>query len=184
VNNLLRDQWRILDPKQRRERIGQADGSRGARSKEFRRAKLLGTRQKVELVASQSNYQDKIRQSYKAKENRYRVEFHKKFAIPVACLVFVLLGIPMAVTTARSGRGISVSLALACYLIYYLFLVGGEKLADRGRLDPLLSMWMANIVLTAVGIPLFLRTVRESTLFSFTLKPKPPASSKSRPLKA
>ena len=60
------------------------------------------------------------------------MEFHKKLAIPVACLVFVLLGIPMAVSTSRSGRGVSITLALAVYLIYYLCLVGGEKVADRG----------------------------------------------------
>ena len=51
--------------------------------------------------------------------------------------------------------------------------MGGEKLSDRGLLSPFLAMWMANIVLVAVGIPIFLRTVRESTLFHFTLKPQP-----------
>jgi lipopolysaccharide export system permease protein len=92
------------------------------------------------------------------------VEYQKKFAIPVACLVFVLLGVPMAVAGSRSGRGISVSLALAVYLIYWAFLMGGEKLADRGRLDPVVAMWSANVVLTLIGIPLFARTVREGSL--------------------
>ena len=94
-------------------------------------------------------------ESYRIKEARYRVEYHKKFAIPVACIVFVLLGVPMAVAGSRSGRGISVSLALAVYLVYYAFLMGGEKLADRGRLDPVTAMWSANVVLTVIGLPLF-----------------------------
>ncbi len=64
------------------------------------------------------------------------MEFHKKLAIPVACMVFVVLGLPMAVTASRSGKGISLGLALGLYLIYYLFLVGGEKAADRGRSTP------------------------------------------------
>ena len=171
--DLLQRQWKLLDPQQRLHLIGRADGFRSKRSTPFRTSKLNATRQKVELTSNQSRYQEKIRQSYHAKESRYLVEFHKKFAIPVACMVFVLLGIPMAVTTSRSGKGVSVSLALITYLVYYLFLVGGEKLADRGKLDPIIAMWSANIFLTAVGIPLFVRTVRESTLFHFTLKPKP-----------
>jgi lipopolysaccharide export system permease protein len=174
--DVLERQWRLLDPQERLPLIGRADGFAGRRNLAFRQARLIATRQKVELAASQSRYQEKIRKSYVAKENRYRVEFHKKFAIPFACLVFVLLGLPMAVTTARSGRGVSVSLALLVYLVYYLFLVGGEKLSDRGHLSPFLAMWLANIVLVAVGIPIFLRTVRESTLFHVTLKPKPAAT--------
>ncbi len=65
-------------------------------------------------------------------------------------------------------------MALAVYLIYYLFLVGGEKFADRGKLDPALAMWMANLVLVAIGIPIFWRTLREGRLFSFTLRPPRP----------
>jgi len=156
TRDLLAYQWKLLDPSARQEVFGSQARDRGARSEAFRTAKLTATRQKVELAANQSRYQDKIRQSYHEKENRYLVEFHKKFAIPVACMVFVLLGIPLAVTTARSGKGVSVSLALILYLVYYLFLVGGEKMADRGLLNPTLAMWAANLVLTAIGIPLFL----------------------------
>jgi lipopolysaccharide export system permease protein len=170
--DLLSYQWRLLDRLERQALIDQPGRQGGPQDEAFRRAKFQATRQKIELVANQAQYQDKIRHNYLAKENRYLVEFHKKFAIPVACLVFVLLGIPMAVTTARSGRGVSVSVALLVYLVYYLFLVGGEKLADRGHLDPVLAMWLANILLTAVGIPIFIRTVRESTLFHFTLRPR------------
>ena len=172
LEQLLARQWRLLDATERLPLIGRADGFQGARHRAFRQAKLQATLQKVQLAASQARYQERIRGSYRAKENRYLVEFHKKFAIPCACLVFVLMGIPMAVTTARSGRGVSISLALVVYLVYYLFLVGGEKLADRGLLDPIWAMWMANITLAVIGVPIFLRTVRESTLFHFTLKPR------------
>ena len=78
----------------------------------------------------------------------------------------------MAVTASRSGKGVSVSLAIGVYLVYYLFLVGGEKFADRGRLDPFLAMWSANFFLLALGIPLFFKAARESTLLSITLKPR------------
>jgi lipopolysaccharide export system permease protein len=169
--DLLAYQWKLLDPFERRALIGARDAGQGPQNEAFRRAKFQSTRQKVELVANQAVYQDKIRDNIRAKENRYLVEFHKKFAIPFACLVFVLLGIPMAVGSARGGRGVAVSMALVVYLVYYLFLVGGEKLSDRGRLDPVLAMWMANILLTAVGIPIFIRTVHEATFLHITLRP-------------
>ena len=57
------------------------------------------------------------------------------------------------------------------FTAYYLFLIGGEQLADRRLLDPVLSMWLANIVLTAVSIPLLVRTIRESSLLTISLKP-------------
>lgn len=153
-------QWRVTTPD------GQAEfmeaGSAASRPLAERLdSQFRATRQKVERALEQDRYQARLMESYRIKEARYRVEYHKKFAIPVACLVFVLLGVPMAVAGSRSGRGISVSLALAVYLVYYAFLMGGEKLADRGRLDPVTAMWSANVVLTVIGLPLFTRAVRE-----------------------
>ena len=130
------------------------------------------TRTKVQRTAEQCSFQERVLDSYVVKANRYLVEFHKKFAIPFACMVFTLLGVPMAVSSSRSGRGVSVSLAIGVFLVYYLFLVGGEKMADRGRLDPFLAMWSANFFLLAVGIPVFMRTVKESSILSVTHKPR------------
>jgi lipopolysaccharide export system permease protein len=99
--------------------------------------------------------------AHRLKASQYAVEYHKKFAIPVACIVFVLLGVPLGVSTGRGGRGVSTGISLAAFLVYYLFLTGGEKLADRGRLSPWLSMWMANFVLGGLGVALLIRSVRE-----------------------
>ncbi len=173
AETMLKWQWKLLDPERRDEILGNTPAPpEGPERETFLEGKFRATRLKVDRVVEQSRYQEKIRDSYRTKENRYLVEFHKKFAIPFACIVFALIGVPMAVTSSRSGKGISVSLAIGVYLIYYLFLVGGEKFADRGRLDPFLAMWSANIFLLVVGIPLFFKAVRESTLLSITLKPR------------
>ncbi len=156
--DLADQQWDLLTPQRRRE-LALAQPANPAEMI----ARLTATRRHVEQALSQAGAQAKIRESYVRKENKYLVEFHKKLAIPVACLVFVLLGIPMAVSTSRSGRGVSITLALAVYLVYYLCLVGGEKVADRGLVDPALAMWSGNLLLTAVGVVLFVRSVRETT---------------------
>ena len=173
AETLLQWQWKLLDPKHRNELLGiRPVPAAGPERDIYLKGKFRATLLKVDRIVEQSRYQEKIRDSYRVKENRYLVEFHKKFAIPFACIVFALIGVPMAVTSARSGKGVSVSLAIAVYLIYYLFLVGGEKFADRGRLDPFLAMWSANFFLLTLGVPLFLKAARESTLLSITLKPR------------
>ena len=125
--------------------------------------RLAATRRKLNHAASQSRAQTAVAASHDRKANKYLVEFHKKLAIPFACAVFALLGVPMAVTTSRSGKGISVSLAMGVYLVYYLCLVGGEKLSDRGLMDPAPAMWSGNLLLLVIGIPLFLHSASENS---------------------
>ncbi len=167
--NLLLWQFQLLDQDRRSDLLGRRLPAPGKRRTKLLDGKLKALPMKVERVADQAGYQGKIAGSYTIKANRFMVEFHKKLAIPFACVVFALLGVPMAVTASRNGKGVSVSLALGVYLIYYLFLVGGEKFADRGKMDPMLAMWSANLVLMAIGIPIFIRTVREGQIFEFRL---------------
>jgi len=88
--------------------------------------------------------------------DRYRVEIHKKFSIAVACLVFVFVGIPLGLRVQRGGLGLAASLALGIFLFYWITLVQGEKLADRGFLSPWVGMWLPNLVMGLVGIGLVL----------------------------
>ncbi len=169
-------QWRLLDPDRRVELLGaQAAPADSAGRANHLGAKFRVTRQQADRMLEQTRYQTKLRHSYEIKESKYLVEFHKKFAIPFACIVFAVLGVPMAVTSSRSGRGVSISLALGVFLVYYLFLMGGEKMADRGKLDPAVAMWSANVVLLALGLPLLVRTVREGRAFSFGTLGRRPA---------
>jgi lipopolysaccharide export system permease protein len=80
------------------------------------------------------------------------VEVHKKWAISMACIPFVLLGMALALRFPRGGMGLVIGGGLAAFSVYYVGLTAGEALADRGFLSPLLAMWLPNIILTAVGI--------------------------------
>ena len=84
--------------------------------------------------------------------SRYMVEYHKKWAISAAALVFVLVGAPLGVKLTHGGLGVSGPLAVFFFLLYWSFLIGGENLADRGMVSPALSMWAANGLLTVVGL--------------------------------
>lgn len=94
--------------------------------------------------------------------NQNAVELHKKFAISVACVVFVLIGAPIALRFPRGGVGLVIGVSLAVFGIYYIGLIAGEALADRGIVTPALAMWAANIILTVAGLIMLARIGREA----------------------
>ncbi len=95
--------------------------------------------------------------------NRLTVEYHKKFAIPAACIVFVLVGAPIAVRFPRGGAGMVIAISLFVFAIYYMSLIGGESLGDRGLVLPWSGPWAPNIVFTALAVWGLARIGRETS---------------------
>ena len=94
--------------------------------------------------------------------NLYSVELHKKFALAVACIVFVLLGAPIALRFPRGGVGLTIGVSIGVFGLYYVALIGGQSLGSRGIVPPALAMWGANILFGAVGLVLLLKVGTES----------------------
>jgi lipopolysaccharide export system permease protein len=84
------------------------------------------------------------------------VEVHKKFALPAACLVFVLIGAPIGMRVKRGGPAVAF-VSIGFFLFYYICLIGGEDLANRLLLPAWLAIWLANIVLGLLGLELTAR---------------------------
>lgn len=100
-------------------------------------------------------------QSEMGKARKLEVECHKKLSVPVACIVFVLLGAPIGIRARRGGVGIGAGIGILFFLIYYLFLIGGEQLGDRGLVSPFWAMWAPNVLFGGLGVFLTLFTVLE-----------------------
>jgi lipopolysaccharide export system permease protein len=79
------------------------------------------------------------------------VEIHKKFSLPFACVVFVLVGAPLGMRVRRAGPAVAF-ISIGFFLFYWLCLVGGEELATRLLMAPWLAMWLPNIALGLIGI--------------------------------
>ncbi|MDP4199121.1 MAG: LptF/LptG family permease [Bacteroidota bacterium] len=92
----------------------------------------------------------------------YMVEVHKKYAIPSACIIFALIGAPLGALAKRSGVGAGVGLSIGFFVLYWIFLIGGEKLADRQVITPFWGMWGGNLLLLLVGIVLTWRVALEA----------------------
>ena len=101
------------------------------------------------------------------------VEIHKKFALPTACVVFVLIGAPIGMRVKRGGPAIAF-VSIGFFLFYYACLVVGEELANRLILPPWFAMWLANIVLGALGLELTARAC-DVPLPWHRRTPRPPA---------
>jgi lipopolysaccharide export system permease protein len=94
--------------------------------------------------------------------NEYQVEYHKKFAIPFACIVFVLIGAPLAVRFPRGGPGMVIAVSLLIFGIYYMSLIGGESLGDKGTIRPFWGPWAPNFLFLLLSIGGLVRMGRES----------------------
>ena len=103
---------------------------------------------------------------------KFEVEIYKKYAIPAACIVFMLIGAPLGIMVKKGGFGVAASISLFFYLVYWTFLIGGEKLAERGVFSPIIGMWAANIFLGIIGIILLIKTNRETVTIKFTFLKK------------
>lgn len=95
--------------------------------------------------------------------NQYQVEYHKKFAIPFACIVFVLLGAPLAVRFPRGGVGMVIAVSLLIFGTYYISLIGGESLGDRGKVKPFWGPWAPNLLFLVVSLWGLARIGRETS---------------------
>jgi lipopolysaccharide export system permease protein len=98
-----------------------------------------------------------------------QVEMSRILAIPFACIVFMILGVPLSVQTNPKGKSGNFVLVILVIFIYYIFMAAGEVLGRNGAIPPILSLWFGNVVLGLSGLYLFLRAVKEKPVFITTL---------------
>jgi lipopolysaccharide export system permease protein len=126
------------------------------------RAQIIKKEKRIKNLERQLKNEFNLIKSYKKSQNKYGVEIHKKFSIPVACILFVLLGAPLGVMSKKGGFAISTGLSFGFFLIYYVLLIGGEEMADRTFLSPAVGMWSPNLIILLIAVYLLFHTVREN----------------------
>lgn len=89
-------------------------------------------------------------------------EYYNRFSIPLACLIFGMVGPPLGLFTRRSGRSAGMTVAVAVFAVYYLLMKGGENLAAGGHVHPLLAVLIPNAVIGGFGAFLLVKCSRES----------------------
>ena len=109
---------------------------------------------------------DKIIPLFKNDLNKYKVELHKRFSIPIACIIFILLGIPLGIVSKKGNFSISIAISLGFFIIYWALLTIGEFLGDEGKLNAALSMWIGNIFIGTLAIYLLYISSNENFIIN------------------
>jgi len=95
------------------------------------------------------------------RKSQYTVEIHKKYSTSFACFIFILIGGPLGIMARKGGIGTGILYSLSFFVIYWICLIGGENLADRLIVDPVLAMWSPNIIIGSFGIFITITMVRD-----------------------
>jgi lipopolysaccharide export system permease protein len=102
--------------------------------------------------------------SNKTMISSYMVEVHKKFAIPAACIIFVIIGAPLGIMAKRGGLTMGASYSLFFFIVNWAFLIVGESLADKMKISPAVAMWSGNVLVFICGLVLIVLMLRETTI--------------------
>ena len=97
----------------------------------------------------------------KAAVRELAIEVHKKFSIPLSCIFFGLLALPLGIRSHRSVKSRGFAVGLIIVASYYLLRIGGEALVETGYLSPVIGVWAPNFLFALVGICLFYTANRE-----------------------
>jgi len=89
------------------------------------------------------------------------IEVHKKFSIPLSCIFFGLLALPLGIRSHRSVKSRGFAVGLIIVASYYLLRIGGEALVETGYLSPVIGVWTPNFLFALVGICLLYAANRE-----------------------
>lgn len=95
------------------------------------------------------------------RKSQYTVEIQKKYSTSFACFIFILIGAPLGIMARKGGIGTGILYSLSFFVIYWICLIGGENLADRLIVDPVLAMWSSNIIIGTFGIFITVTMVRD-----------------------
>ena len=142
----------------------------------YKREKFSSTQKGVKKMLEghiKKNKQHKNNiKSFSKSISSYLVEIHKKYSLSFACIIFVLVGIPLGTLSKKGGMGVAIALSFSIFILYWSFLITGERLADKLVLPPGIAMWMFNFVLLGVGIFLMKKVIRQDVNLTFNfLKP-------------
>ena len=96
----------------------------------------------------------------------YLIELHRRFALPSACLVLALVGIPLGLSSKKSGKSGGFVLTILLVFVYYVISLVGVSLARQGRVSPWFGAWFADLVFLGLGLFLLLRAEKRPIEFS------------------
>jgi LPS export ABC transporter permease LptG/LPS export ABC transporter permease LptF len=91
------------------------------------------------------------------------VELNYRLALPIACLVLALVGVPIGLISRKGGKAFGLMLSILLVFVYYVLMASGLNLAKEGRLNPIVGLWTANVIFGIAGLVMLRQTNRVRT---------------------
>jgi LPS export ABC transporter permease LptG/LPS export ABC transporter permease LptF len=123
-----------------------------------RRGEVRSTRPSIELDTPplyRVAYKEKDVDETRLRESR--IEFHQRFALPMACILLALVGIPLGMTARKAGRSSAIVLTVALAFLYYMGMISLINLARQGKFSVPIAVWTPNVIFAIAGVVLMLR---------------------------
>ncbi|MCX7947613.1 MAG: LptF/LptG family permease [candidate division WOR-3 bacterium] len=133
------------------------DISMQIRERDFRSDREMNIRQLLdEYKRKKEEYKKasdvELKKYLKTRVNQILVEINKKFSLPFAAIVFVMLSAPISSIVRRGGFGTALGISFVIFTIYYIFLIGGEELAKKGMINGTIAMWFPNVFFFLIAL--------------------------------
>ncbi len=125
---------------------------------QFKQNQILKPR---EMSISELTEQIEINRKRNWQDRLEEVELSKRFSIPLTCILFGIIGVPLGITSQRSGKSGGFIFATSIILVYYVSLVLLQNLGRSGRINPYFSVWIPNIILLTLTLYVVYKTQRE-----------------------
>jgi lipopolysaccharide export system permease protein len=97
---------------------------------------------------------------------KHKVEWHRKWSLAVACIIFFLIGAPLGAIIRKGGFGMPVIVSVGFFITYHIVSVTAEKMVKESEISVTEGMWVANFILLPVGLFLSYKANTDSQLFS------------------
>jgi len=97
--------------------------------------------------------------------NKHRKEWHKKFTLSIACIIFFFIGAPLGSIIRKGGLGLPVVISVGFFIIYHLISTIAERMAVFGDLNMFLGVWLSSLVLLPVGLFFTFKATTDAALF-------------------
>ena len=99
---------------------------------------------------------------------KHKVEWHRKWSLAVACIIFFLIGAPLGAIIKKGGFGMPVIVSVGFFIMYHIVSVTAEKMVKESEISVFAGMWIANLLLLPLGIILSHKANMDSKLFSLS----------------
>ena len=123
----------------------------------------------LEFARFSANYVNQKRESIHndiKNLRNYQIDYHKKFTLSLACIVFLLIGAPLGSIIRKGGLGTPAVISVFFFVIYYIISISFEKLVRENHINIFAGMWAAFIILLPIGIFLTWKATTDSSIFN------------------